>query len=110
MDWQTGIYGALAAAAVGVLGKYLVPLLMRTLENSVANATASGGILATIAAERDQWKLKAETLDNALQEMRKEWATMKSDFGRLRYQLKEARETIASLTGKPLSKEDQDDE
>lgn len=110
MDWQTGVYGALVASLVGLLGKYLVPLLMRTLENSVANATASGGILATITAERDQWKKKAESLDAALQEMRMEWATMKSDFGRLKYQLKEARETIAGLTGKPLPIEDNDDE
>jgi len=54
MDWQTGVYGALVAPLVGLLGKYLVPLLMRTRENSVANATASSGILATISAERDQ--------------------------------------------------------
>jgi chromosome segregation ATPase len=102
MEWQTGLYGGLAALLVGLVGKSVVPMLMRMLDNGLASANASGGLLATVIQERDQWKAKAEQIDAALQDMRKEWAEMKSDMGTLRYQLQEARETIASLTGKPL--------
>lgn len=106
MDWstlQTGAYGTFVGALVIWLGKtWLLPLLTRTFDNSVANATATGNILTTVIAERDQWKARAAELDKSLQEMRQEWAQMKSDVNLLQYQLKEAREEIASLTGKPL--------
>lgn len=110
MDWSTlqnGTYGAVMLGVAYWLGKtWIVPLLTRTFNNSIDNATASGNLLATITAERDQWKARASELDAALQEMRKEWAQMKSDIGLLQYQLKEAREEIASLTGKPLTSEE----
>lgn len=108
MDKETAVYGVIATVAVAFLGKWLVPLIMRVLENSLAGANAAGGILATVIAERDQWRLRYEASDNALQEMRKEWAAMRSDFGRLQYQLREARERIASLTGEPLPPEERE--
>jgi septal ring factor EnvC (AmiA/AmiB activator) len=107
MDWanlQSYIYGGGVIGIAVWLGKtWILPLLTRTFDNSVANATASGNILTTITAERDQWKARAEKLDADLAEMRREWAQMKSDVALLQYQLKEARDEIASLTGKPLS-------
>jgi peptidoglycan hydrolase CwlO-like protein len=109
MDWTTIQNGAYGTAVIGIaiwLGKtWLLPLLTRTFDNSVANATASGNLLTTITAERDQWKARAEKLDKDLEEMRKEWAQMKGDIALLQYQLKEARDEIAGLTGKPLSSE-----
>lgn len=107
MDWstiQSGAYGATALGLAYWLGRnWILPLLTRTFDNSVANATATGNILTTITAERDQWKARAEKLDQDLADMRREWAQMKSDVALLQYQLKEARDEIASLTGKPLS-------
>lgn len=101
MDLEKGIYAGLALLVTGFVGKWLVPLLMRMLDNSVASATASGGALATITAERDQWKLRAIDLDRQLQEMRADWASMKGDMRLIKYQLHEARVRIAQLTGDP---------
>lgn len=109
MDWSTiqqGLYGTGVVALAAWLGKtWILPLLTRIFQNSVDNANASGNILTTITAERDQWKARAEKLDQDLADMRKEWAQMKGDIALLQYQLKEARDEIASLTGKPLSME-----
>ena len=109
MDWPTIQSGAYGTAVIGIaiwLGKtWILPLLTRTFDNSVANATASGNLLMTIIAERDQWKARAEKLDADLAEMRREWAQMKSDVSLLQYQLKEARDEISRLSGKPLTSE-----
>jgi len=101
MDLEKWAYGGAAALLAGFVGKWLVPFLMRVLDNSVASATASGNALATITAERDQWKQRAIELDGQLQEMRHDWAAMKGDIRLLKYQLHEARVRIAQLTGEP---------
>ena len=102
MDLEKWIYGGGSAVLVVVVGKWLVPFLMRVLDNSMASVTASGSALATITAERDQWKQRAIELDGQLQEMRKEWAAMKGDIQLLKYQLHEAQVRIARLTGEPM--------
>lgn len=110
MDLEKWAYGGLSVVVAGFVGKWLVPLLMRTLDNSVAAATSSGSALATITAERDQWKQRAIELDGQLQEMRKEWAAMKGDIRLLKYQLREAQVRIARLTGEtePIGADDQE--
>jgi len=98
MDLQTVGLGAGALALIGAIGKWAVPILGRMLDNMSASVKASGGVLATVQAERDQWKKRAQDLDATLQAFREEWAEMKSRFGLLEYQLKEASETNARLT------------
>lgn len=109
MDWPTIQSGAYGTAVIGIaiwLGKtWILPLLTRTFDNSVANATASGNLLMTIIAERDQWKARAEKLDADLAEMRQEWAEMKTVVALLQHQLNEARYEISRLSGKPLTSE-----
>lgn len=90
MEKETITWALVGAGVIAGFGKWIVPLLGRLLENAAASATASGSVLATVQAERDQWKARAEELDGALQAFRKDWAEMKSKFGLMEYQLNQA--------------------
>lgn len=110
MDLEKWAYGGVSVIVAGFVGKWLVPFLMRVLDNSMASVTSSGSALATITAERDQWKQRAIELDGQLQEMRKDWAAMKGDIRLLKYQLREAQVRIARLTGEPVPVDADDEE
>lgn len=90
MDAETIKWALGGIATTAIFGRWIVPLLGRLLENATASATASGNVLATVQAERDQWKARAEELDNTLQAFRKDWAEMKSKFDLMEYQLNQA--------------------
>ncbi|OZI31726.1 hypothetical protein CAL29_28035 [Bordetella genomosp. 10] len=94
------ITGGGAAAAFGI-GKWVLPMLSRMLDNALASVTAGGETLANVRSERDQLRALLSDLREKYDAMFREWAEMKARVGLMEYQLEEAQAQIAELKGIP---------
>ncbi len=97
MDAETLTWAGVGAVIIAGFGKWIVPLLGRLLENATATARASGDVLATVQAERDQWKKQADLQTERIADLLEKWADMKAKFDLLQYQLQEATELNTKL-------------
>lgn len=126
-DWLTGIggYGA-GAVVLGVVGKYVLPIMNNMLRNVADTTRAGGETLANVQKDRDEgYRQAKESRDEmvAAQDryeriikqqqddyviLQKDWVAMKSQFTLLMYQLRQANAIIVAAGGKPLTIDDSD--
>ena len=87
-DWQT-ILKSLGAGgvAVYVVGRWVVPMFRKMMDNTAASLGASGDTLRNVQMERDQWKKSYEDLAIKMENLLKDWAGMKAEHDLIVFKL-----------------------